>query len=486
MSEKFRSKKGFVFACVGAAVGLGNALRFPGLCARFGGGAFLCVYLVALMFLGIPLLNAEIALGRKVKGGAPYCLESAVKGGRALGWAQCANSLLTAITYMGLAGWILSAASDIFGICTGGIAGSGAGEYFFGEVLKARPDGVISGISPAVCAFICVAWIFAFFCLKGGAGALSGCAAVTVTVPVALLLFMSARGLFFAEAPRALSALFLPDFSRLASPALWAEALGQVFFSLSVAVGIMPTFGGYLPEKTGIFPRSLVIAAADALVSVVASVALFTTMYGCGLEGETGRSGIITAFSVYPEALARLTPYPVFNGVAGVMFYLSLALMAMQSGVSMLEAFVNPFVKFSGKNRKRVAAVICAAGGALSLIFATTAGKTAVETADVFVNFFNVLALCIAECLALGYGRQFGGLADEINAYSGRLKISPGLFAVSIKILCPAVLAMLAVTQLPAVFSLSCQPWVQFAFGWGTSLAIALFALLSLKRSPPA
>ena len=152
----------------------------------------------------------------------------------------------------------------------------------------------------------------------------------------------------------------------------------------------------------------------------------------------------------------------------------------------MLEAFVNPFVKFSGKNRKRVAAVICAAGGALSLIFATTAGKTAVETADVFVNFFNVLALCIAECLALGYGRQFGGLADEINAYSGRLKISPGLFAVSIKILCPAVLAMLAVTQLPAVFSLSCQPWVQFAFGWGTSLAIALFALLSLKRSPPA
>ena len=77
--EKFQSKSGFILASIGAAVGLGNALRFPGLCAKYGGGAFLLIYSVALVVLGVPLLNAEIALGRKIKGGAPKCMRSLLK-----------------------------------------------------------------------------------------------------------------------------------------------------------------------------------------------------------------------------------------------------------------------------------------------------------------------------------------------------------------------------------------------------------------------
>ena len=79
VKEKFKSKGGFILASIGAAVGLGNALRFPGLCAKYGGGAFLLIYFVALVILGVPLLNAEIALGRKFSGGAPKCMSSLKK-----------------------------------------------------------------------------------------------------------------------------------------------------------------------------------------------------------------------------------------------------------------------------------------------------------------------------------------------------------------------------------------------------------------------
>ena len=83
--QKFKNKRSFILTCVGAAVGLGNALRFPGLCAKFGGGAYLLVYLTALVFLGVPLLNAEIALGRKYAGGAPKCLKELKRGGDKIG-----------------------------------------------------------------------------------------------------------------------------------------------------------------------------------------------------------------------------------------------------------------------------------------------------------------------------------------------------------------------------------------------------------------
>lgn len=472
MAEKFKSRGGFILASVGAAVGLGNALRFPGLCAKYGGGTFLFIYVCALLLLGIPLLNAEAALGRKVRGGAPRCMASLFKGGGHLGWAQCANSLFTAVIYAGLAGWLLSEAVEIVPVCLsqGGVSPQ---SYFFENVLHASGDGAITGISPLVCAAIAIAWVFMCLCLRGGANALSASAKFTVFVPVALLILISARGLFYPNSVEALSALFLPDFSRIASPELWINALGQVFFSLSLAVGIMPAYGAYLPERCNIYSASLAIAFADAAVSVLASVALFTTVYGCGLEDSISSSGIITAFSVYPAAIAGLFKSPAVCCAVGVLFYFSLTLMAVQSGVSMLEAALSPLIEKFTLPRKKAAPVLCAAAGALSLIFATTAAKMTVEISDRFINFYNVIVLCIAECLALGLSKEGRGLAAEINRYSGRLILPPALYNFSVRFLCPAVLVLLAVPEIIGLFSgLPYPPWALFAFGWAGSAAV--------------
>ena len=377
--QKFSSKGGFILASIGAAVGLGNALRFPGLCAKYGGGAYLFIYLIALIALGVPLLNAELALGRKYGGGAPVCLNGLKRGSGAIGWASCANSLVTGLIYAGLAGWIIAMVIKVvpLSFSAPSLTQAEVSGYFFQTVLKARADGVISSISPLVFAGTAVALTVIFFCLKGGAGALARAAKVTVIAPVILLAFMAGRGLLYGNAGEALTALFLPDFSKLSSPELWLSALGQVFFSLSIVVGIMPAYGAYLPAGTNIFKCSLIIAAAD-----------FTTLYGCGLQAQIGQSGIITAFAVYPVAITQLFgENAVLNSIAGAAFYCSLAMIAVQAAVSLLEAFTSPFSEAFGIKRTRLAACVCAIGAVICAVFATSAGAVAVEISDLFVNF---------------------------------------------------------------------------------------------------
>lgn len=477
--DKFGSKKGFILASIGAAVGLGNALRFPGLCARYGGGAYMLVYLIALLTLGIPLLNAEIALGRKYRSGAPDCMERLRKGGGKLGWSAGVNSVFTAIIYAGLAGWIISM---VFGIIPLSLKAPALDEgdtanYFFNEIINARPDYSISSISFSVLFAIAAAWVLIFICLKGGAKGISKAAQFTVIIPIVLFAAMAVRGLFYPNSGVALAALFTPDFSCLLNPRMWLSALGQVFFSLSVAVGIMPAYGSYLPEGTGIFSCSLYIAAADFLVSLLSSVVLFTTLYGCGLSAFIGESGIVTAFKVYPVAITKLFGNnTVLNGVVGVLFYLSLAMMAVQAAVSMLEAFINPFTAHTGKSRVKLSAIVCVSGLVLGVFFATDAAVTAVNISDKFVNFYNVLILAIAECLIIGTSGQTKTLADEINKFTGKLKMPKKLFEISVKFISPIILIFLTLCETVDIilFGLGAPLWASIAFGISLSVSVIL------------
>ena len=300
MENRFSSRGGFILACVGAAVGLGDSLRFPGLCAKYGGGTFMLIYMVALVLIGIPVLNAEIALGRKMRAGAPRCMAGLNKRGEALGWASCFNSLGVALLYAGMLGWIIAMLIKTVPLCAEATAMTRAqtGEYFFKSVL--------SGFSPLVLVCIIAAWALMYFCLKNGADSLSKTAKFTVLIPIVLLTAMAVRGLLYSNSGTALYALFVPDFSALGNAELWLSAVGQVFFSLSVLVGIMPAYGAYLPDGESVFKDSLIIAFSDFFVSVLSSVVLFTTLYGCGLENEFSSSGIVTAFMVYPVAICEL------------------------------------------------------------------------------------------------------------------------------------------------------------------------------------
>ncbi len=473
--ERFKSRGGFILASVGAAVGLGDSLRFPGLCAKYGGGTFLMIYIIALLLIGIPVINAEIAIGRKFRAGAPVCMAKLNKKAEPLGWASCFNSLGVAVIYAGILGWIIAMIIKIVPLCKASTSMTHAetSGYFFKNVLG-------SNMSPLVLACILAAWALMYMCLRGGAQGLAKTAKFTVLIPVALLTFMAVRGLLYADSGKALYALFVPDFSALGDAELWINAVGQVFFSLSVLVGIMPAYGAYLPEGTNVFTDSIIVATADFLVSILSSVVLFTTLYGCGLQGEISESGIGTAFMVYPAAITLVfgAGNTVFNGIAGVLFYFSLAMMALQSSVSMIEAAANPLsVKF-GLNKKKLAGVICAVGAAICVVFATSAAPVALDISDHYLNYFNILLLGIVECALLGRHAKDINLAGEINRYAKCAKMPEKPLVFSLKYLSPVALSCLLAWGIYHLIAAEgglyggYPVWAQLAFGWLISLAV--------------
>lgn len=473
--EQFKSRGGFILACVGAAVGLGDSLRFPGLCAKYGGGTFLLIYLIALFLIGIPVLNAEIALGRKFCGGSPKCMASLNKKAEPLGWASCFNSLAVALLYAGILGWIITMVIKIVPLCKSATAmtQTQTSEYFFTQVLGNK-------ISPLVVVCILVAWVLMYACLRGGAGSLSRTAKFTVIIPVVLLLFMAGRGLLYENSGEALYALFVPDFSALGNAELWINAVGQVFFSLSVLVGIMPAYGAYLPEGTNVFRDSAIIAFADFFVSILSSVVLFTTLYGCGLQGEISQSGIVTAFMVYPAAivLAFGEGNVVLNSVVGILFYLSLGMMALQSSVSMIEAAANPLSEKFALKKKKLVGIISIIGAAICITFATPVASCALDIADHFANYFNILILGVAECIILGRHAKPVNLAGEINRYTRRLKMPAKPLIFSLKYLSPVALSCLTMWGVYHLIFVNggmyggYPVWAQAVFGWALSIAV--------------
>ncbi len=490
--ERFKTRGGFILASIGAAVGLGNALRFPGLCAKYGGGTFLLIYIIALLVMGVPILNAEIALGRKVRGGAPKCMLSLNRKAEPVGWASCFNSLVVAVIYAGLFGWIIAMLIKIAPLCkqASKIPQTDASGYFFNEVLG-------GGFSPIVCACIIAAWIVMYFCLRGGAKSLSATAKFTVIIPIILLVFLAVRGLTYSDSGAALYALFVPDLKALGNAELWLTALGQVFFSLSILVGIMPAYGAYLPDGTNIFRDSLIIAGADFFVSVLSSVVLFTTLYGCGLKNDITQSGIVTAFVVYPVAITRVfgTAHPALNGAVGILFYFSLAMMAAQSSVSMIEAAANPLAEKFGIKKKRLALFICLTGAAVCLIFATPYAAAAIDIADHFANYFNILLLGVAESILLGRSAKGVNLAGEINRYTKRLKMPEKAFIISLKIICPVVLCSLTLWGVYHLIFVDrgvygdYPIWAQLVFGWLISALVFssgfLIKLAARRKTSP-
>lgn len=481
--DKFKSSGGFVVASIGAAVGLGNVVRFPGLCAKFGGGTFLLVYFVALLVMGVPVLNAEIALGRKIRGGAPECMKSVNKKFTFIGWASGFNSLFVAILYSGLIGWIIAMAVKILPVCSGGVSKGEISGYFFNEILHSGKN-TLSSVSPLVLICILCGWTAMYLCLKGGASALSKVAKFTVFIPIILLVCMAVRGLLYDNSFKALSALFIPDLTALKNPELWQTALGQVFFSLSVLVGVMPAYGSYLPERANVFLDSLIIATADFFVSVLAAVVLFTTLYGCGLQNSLLQgSGIITAFSVYPVAISMLfgAESSVISGIFGIFFYLGLVLMSVQSSISMIEAVAQPLSEKFKKSKKNIVRVLCVIGCLISLFFSTNVAVMLVDICDYFTNYLNILLLGVAECVVIGWFADKKQLVNEINLFTKRLKMPQKYFSVSLKLLCPVVLSALTVLTLYNLIVvnkanyLNYPVWAQIAFGY----ALCAFVFLS-------
>ena len=320
------SRSGFILASIGFAVGLGNIWRFPYVTGENGGSAFVLIYLLCAFGIGVPILMAELLLGRRAQCSPPFAIAAvAQESGLSVRWSWVGNlTILTAfgilMSYAVVAGWVLY---YFYLALTGEMLASSAtqAQLTFSELLDDPPTLVFWGSIALLSAALIIA-----------AGVQQGIErAVKILMPMlfGLLLLLMVFNVFAGGMPQALDYLFTPDFSKVDGSTFLA-ALAQAFFSIGVAMAGMMMFGAYLPKTISIAQSAMIIVAADTAVALLAGLVIFPMVFHNGLDVGAG-TGLI--FQTLPVAFARMDG----GAFVGAVLFLLLCVAAITSIVGLSE-----------------------------------------------------------------------------------------------------------------------------------------------------
>ncbi|MFQ5658800.1 MAG: sodium-dependent transporter [Gammaproteobacteria bacterium] len=340
MHGQWSSRWAFILAATGSAVGLGNIWRFPYIAGENGGGAFVLVYLLCVLLVGIPIMVAEIMLGRRGRQSPINTMRTlAAEEGYSshwqyLGWMGVVAGFLILSFYSVVAGWTLA---YIFRTGAGMFHGAAASDSsrVFNELIQ-DPERLL-------------AWHTIFMGLTAvvvARGVKSGLEqAVRYLMPTLFILLVVLVGYAMGTEgfARAVTYLFKPDFSSI-TPSTLLTALGQAFFSLSLGMGAIMTYGSYLTRKASILRMACAIAAADSLVAILAGLAIFPIVFTYGLEPGEG-SGLV--FKTLPIAFGQMP----FGSFFGAFFFVLLMFAGWTSSISLLEPAVAWLVENHGLTR---------------------------------------------------------------------------------------------------------------------------------------
>ncbi len=341
------SRAAFVLAATGSAVGLGNIWRFPYLTGENGGGAFVLVYIACVIVVGLPLMMAEIMLGRRGRSSPINTMRHLVedeghsKLWELLGWSGVAAGFLILSFYSVIAGWTLI---YIFEAATGTFNGATAETVglMFTDLLAS--PWIMFGLHTTFIAMT------VFVVGRGVEQGLEKAVKFLMPALFLILLLLVAYSMTTGHFMEGVRFLFTPDFSKL-QPGTVLVALGQAFFSLSLGMGAIMAYGAYLPEDASIPRISVTVALADTGVALIAGLAIFPIVFANGLEPGQG-PGLI--FVTLPIAFADMG----FGQIYGTLFFLLLAFAAWTSTISLIEPAVAWLVEQRGL-RRLPAAMVC-------------------------------------------------------------------------------------------------------------------------------
>ena len=351
------SRFAFLMASIGFAVGLGNIWRFPYVTGENGGGAFVLVYLLCVFAIGVPILMAELLVGRRGKMSPPNSMRNvAIEcGGRKqwqfVGLMNLLAAFLIMVTYCVVAGWVLEYLFKALVTGFSGVDGEMAIQAFDNMLGDAR--GMLF-------------WTLLSLVLTGSiiyAGVQDGIErAVKVLMPAlfSLMITLVIYNMVVGGFGEAIQYMFFADFSKITGTVMLA-AIGQAFFSIGVAMGGMMTFGAYLPKTISI-PRSVVIIiVADTLVALMAGLVIFPAVFNNGLD-PAGGPGLI--FKILPVAFAQMPG----GHVVSVLFFLLLSVAAITSMVGLTEPLTHWLGEHQGFSRHKSTLLVLGSIAVLSVI----------------------------------------------------------------------------------------------------------------------
>ncbi len=335
------SRFGFVLAAAGSAVGLGNIWRFPYVTGQSGGAAFVIIYLLCIALICLPYLFAELALGRhsnknpvgairSIRGKTPWMLVGAL----------CVLTGVFILSYYGvIAGWTIG--------------------YIFKQAIAPSMEfGTFIASPLLVVPLLGLFLLLTVAVVNGGVEhGIERWAKVLMPALLVIMVIVIIRAVTLPGAAEGLEFYLKPDFSKVNGDVILA-ALGQAFFSLSLGMGAMITYGSYLPKRENILASGGWVAGFDTLIALMAGFMIFPAIFSVGAEPGTGPALV---FIVLPQVFAELP----LGGVIGILFFLLLSIAALTSTVSLLEVVVSFFVDEQKWSRKKAVWVL---GGITFLI----------------------------------------------------------------------------------------------------------------------
>jgi NSS family neurotransmitter:Na+ symporter len=379
------SSVGFVLAATGSAIGLGNLWKFPFITWENDGGAFVLVYLLCIAGVGLPIMMAELLIGRKTQKSVVGALKEAA--GPAWGivglWGVVCGFVLLSY-YTVIAGWSLYYFARTVGWTFGGFPeGTSLGDVFGAQSANGGLQLVLSlGFSAATVGIVYL----------GVQKGIERIARMFLPILFGIMLLMLLSSFGMSGSGEALAFIFRPNFSELESSSV-LEALGHSFFTLSLGMGAMVTYGSYIAKHQSIVKASAVIVLLDTLIALIATIVMFTVIYTASMQDQVGQTGTVgMLFIALPQLFFQEGVVP-FGTILAPLFYVLVALAALTSTISLLEVVVSYVIDEKGIARHKATLL---SGGAIfvftilaALSFGSTPGLATMELFAGKVGWFS-------------------------------------------------------------------------------------------------
>ena len=352
--EKFSNRWGVITAMAGSAIGLGNIWRFPYMVGEHGGASFIILYILSTIFISLPIFVAEVVLGRKSRMSAAYSMSSLRPGKRVwkfAGYLAVLIPLIICSYYSVIGGWSMDFMLKSF---------SG----FFVRTSTDEVTGLFGNLTDSVWKPVAMHLLFlgvsCFVVMRGVKTGIEKFSRLSMPVLFILIIVMICYSVTLPGAEAGIEYLLKPDFSHI-TPRSFAYAMGQSFYSLSLGMGIIITYGAYVSKHENILASSAGTAVADFAFAIFAGLAIMPAVFAAGIEPGAG-PGLI--FQSIPFIFSKMGEnLPVISGIVAAFFFIAVVVAAMTSCISLVEVGTSFLSEKYGMSRKKaVLVVFCICG----------------------------------------------------------------------------------------------------------------------------
>ncbi|WP_044912976.1 sodium-dependent transporter [Butyrivibrio sp. WCE2006] len=444
--SSFSGKIGYVLAAAGASVGLGNIWRFPYLCAKYGGGIFLVVYILLALTFGYTMIIAETAIGRftrKSPVGAFSKLGNDSMGMKIGGWINAVIPILIVPYYSVIGGWVCK---YLYAYLTSPVKDIADASFFTGFIS----DGTASEFWFIV--FMLMVLVVIFMGVENGIEKVSR---IMMPILVVLAIIISVYSVTRPGALAGVKYMLVPDFQHFSWMTV-VSAMGQMFYSLSIAMGILITFGSYIKKEVSIEAATRQVEFFDTAIAILASLMIIPAVFAfSGGDPDTLHAGPSLMFITMPQIFASMG----FGRIVGILFFALVLFAALTSAIALTESAVSTFAdEFKWRRRKGtvIMAVIMVILGSLSSL-----GNGPLENVKIigmqFLDFFDFLTNSVmmpiaafATCILVVFYMTIDKVEEEV-VYGNHLFKRKKVFSFMIKYLCPIFVVIILISSIASV-----------------------------------